>query len=129
MDSNLIQYLYPIGLILSAIIHLIPSRVLIDKDSIKKLYGIESIDLNSKLIVLHRASFFLFISIFNFFSLYFSSLLDVAYFLNAFSILSFIIIYSILSPEEPKWKKVFWTDVFLILILTIVYCIHKKALN
>ena len=63
MNNELLKLLFPISLFLVGVIHLIPSRILIQSDYIENLYGIKTNDLSIKMIVLHRAFFFLFIGI------------------------------------------------------------------
>jgi hypothetical protein len=65
MNIELLKILFPISIFLVGVIHLIPSRILIQSDYIENLYGIKTTDLSIKMIVIHHAFFFLFIGVFS----------------------------------------------------------------
>lgn len=125
MNLEYLKVLFPISLFVVGIIHLIPSRILIQSGYIENLYGIKTNDLSIKLIVLHRAFFFLFIGVFSILSSFFQKFYDIAYYISIVSMSSFIILYFLIPHENPKFDLIFKIDLFLVIILTLSYILNK----
>ncbi len=125
MNIELLKLLFPVSLFLVGVIHLIPSRILIQSDYIENLYGIKTNDLSVKLIVLHRAFFFLFIGVFSILSSFLPKFYDVAFYISIASMSSFIILHFLIPHENPKFLPIFKIDLFLVIILTLSYGLNK----
>lgn len=125
MSLEIFKYVYPVCLFLVGLIHLIPSRILLQSDFIEKLYGIEVHDPNIKLIVLHRAFFFLFIGVFTILASFLPKFYDFAFCISFVSMSSFIVLYFLISHENPKFDPIFKIDLFLVIILSFSYSINK----
>jgi hypothetical protein len=125
MNNELLKLLFPISLFLVGVIHLIPSRILIQSDYIENLYGIKTNDLSIKMIVLHRAFFFLFIGVFSILSSFLPKFYDVAFYISIVSMSSFIILHFLIPHENPKFDPIFKIDLFLVIILTLSYILNK----
>ncbi len=125
MNIELLKLLFPVSLFLVGVIHLIPSRILIQSDYIENLYGIKTNDLSVNLIVLHRAFFFLFIGVFSILSSFLPKFYDVAFYISIASMSSFIILYFLIPHENPKFLPIFKIDLFLVIILTLSYGLNK----
>ena len=125
MSLEYLKFLYPISLFLVGVIHLIPSRILLQSDYIETLYGIQTNDESIKLIVLHRAVFFLFVGVFSILSSFLPKFYDIAFYISLVSMSSFIILYFLIPHENLKFKPIFKIDLFLVIILTISYILNK----
>ena len=125
MNLENLKILFPISLFLVGVIHLIPSRILLQSDYIETLYGIQTSDQSIKLIVLHRAIFFLFVGVFSILSSFLPKFYDIAFYISLVSMSSFIILYFLIPHENPKFKPIFKIDLFLVIILTISYILNK----
>ena len=125
MSLEYLNFLYPISLFLVGMIHLIPSRILLQSDYIETLYGIQTNDESIKLIVLHRAVFFLFVGVFSILSSFLPKFYDVAFYISIVSMSSFIVLYFLIPHENLKFKPIFKIDLFLVIILTISYILNK----
>ena len=125
MSLEYLNFLFPISLFIVGVIHLIPSRILFQSDYIETLYGIQTNDESIKLIVLHRAVFFLFVGVFSILSSFLPKFYDVAFCISIVSMSSFIILYFLIPHENLKFKPIFKIDLFLVIILTISYILNK----
>jgi hypothetical protein len=125
MNLENLKILFPISLFLVGVIHLIPSRILLQSDYIETLYGIQTTDESIKLIVLHRAVFFLFVGVFSILSSFLPKFYDVAFYISIVSMSSFIILHFLIPHENPKFNPIFKIDLFLVIILTLSYTINK----
>ena len=125
MNLENMKILLPISLFLVGVIHLIPSRILLQSDYIETLYGIQTTDQSIKLIVLHRAVFFLFVGVFSILSSFLPKFYDVAFCISIVSMSSFIILHFLIPHENPKLNPIFKIDLFLVIILTLYYTINK----
>jgi hypothetical protein len=125
MNLENLKILFPISLFLVGVIHLIPSRILLQSDYIETLYGIQTTDQSIKLIVLHRAVFFLFVGVFSILSSFLPKFYDVAFYISIVSMSSFIILHFLIPHENPKFNPIFKIDLFLVIILTLSYTINK----
>jgi hypothetical protein len=125
MNLENLKILFPISLFLVGVIHLIPSRILLQSDFIETLYGIQTTDQSIKLIVLHRAVFFLFVGVFSILSSFLPKFYDVAFYISIVSMSSFIILHFLIPHENPKFNPIFKIDLFLVIILTLSYTINK----
>lgn len=125
MNIELLKLLFPVSLFLVGVIHLIPSRILIQSDYIENLYGIKTNDLSVKLIVLHRAFFFLFIGVFSILSSFLPKFYDVAFYISIASMSSFLILHFLIPHENPKFDPIFKIDLFLVIILALSYTLNK----
>ena len=130
MNLENLKILLPISLFLVGVIHLIPSRILLQSDYIETLYGIQTNDESIKLIVLHRAVlhravFFLFVGVFSILSSFLPKFYDIAFYISIVSMSSFIILYFLIPHENPKFNPIFKIDLFLVIILTLSYTINK----
>lgn len=125
MNFSISKIIFPASLILTGIVHLIPSRILLDPAFIKEIYGIETMDNSIKLIILHRASFFFFLSIFSIATAFLPPFQDLAYIFCMFSMLAFIILFQLFPAGNDSFQKVLKVDVVLVIILTASYSIHK----
>ena len=125
MSLKYLNFLFPISLFIVGVIHLIPSRILFQSDYIETLYGIQTNDESIKLIVLHRAVFFLFVGVFSILSSFLPKFYDIAFYISIVSMSSFIILYFLIPHENLKFKPIFKIDLFLVIILTISYILNK----
>ena len=125
MSLEYLNFLFPISLFIVGVIHLIPSRILLQSDYIETLYGIQTNDESIKLIVLHRAVFFLFVGVFSILSSFLPKFYDIAFYISIVSMSSFIILYFLIPHENLKFKPIFKIDLFLVIILTISYILNK----
>ena len=125
MSLEYLNFLFPISLFIVGVIHLIPSRILFQSNYIETLYGIQTNDQNIKLIVLHRAVFFLFVGVFSILSSFLPKFYDIAFYISLVSMSSFIILYFLIPHENLKFKPIFKIDLFLVIILTISYILNK----
>ena len=125
MSLEYLNFLFPISLFIVGVIHLIPSRILFQSNYIETLYGIQTNDQSIKLIVLHRAFFFLFVGVFSILSSFLPKFYDIAFYISIVSMSSFIILYFLIPHENLKFKPIFKIDLFLVIILTISYILNK----
>ena len=125
MSLEYLNFLFPISLFIVGVIHLIPSRILFQNNYIETLYGIQTNDQSIKLIVLHRALFFLFVGVFSILSSFLPKFYDIAFYISIVSMSSFIILYFLIPHENLKFKPIFKIDLFLVIILTISYILNK----
>ena len=125
MSLEYLNFLFPISLFIVGVIHLIPSRILFQNNYIETLYGIQTNDQSIKLIVLHRAFFFLFVGVFSILSSFLPIFYDIAFYISIVSMSSFIILYFLIPHENLKFKPIFKIDLFLVIILTISYILNK----
>ena len=125
MSLEYLNFLFPISLFIVGVIHLIPSRILFQNNYIETLYGIQTNDQSIKLIVLHRAVFFLFVGVFSILSSFLPKFYDIAFYISLVSMSSFIILYFLIPHENPKFNPIFKIDLFLVIILTISYILNK----
>ena len=125
MNLENLKILFPISLFLVGVIHLIPSRILLQSDYIETLYGIQTNDESIKLIVLHRAVFFLFVGVFSLLSSFLPKFYDIAFYISIVSMSSFIFLHILIPHENPKFNPIFKIDLFLVIILTLSYTINK----
>ena len=125
MSLEYLNFLFPISLFIVGVIHLIPSRILFQSNYIETLYGIQTNDQSIKLIVLHRAVFFLFVGVFSILSSFLPKFYDIAFYISIVSMSSFIILYFLIPHENLKFKPIFKIDLFLVIILTISYILNK----
>ncbi len=125
MSLEYLNFLFPISLFIVGVIHLIPSRILFQNNYIETLYGIQTNDQSIKLIVLHRAFFFLFVGVFSILSSFLPKFYDIAFYISIVSMSSFIILYFLIPHENLKFKPIFKIDLFLVIILTISYILNK----
>ncbi len=125
MNLENLKILLPISLFLVGVIHLIPSRILLQSNYIETLYGIQTNDESIKLIVLHRAVFFLFVGVFSILSSFLPKFYDIAFYISIVSMSSFIILHFLIPHENPKFNPIFKIDLFLVIILTLSYTINK----
>ena len=125
MSLEYLNFLFPISLFIVGVIHLIPSRILFQSNYIETLYGIQTNDQSIKLIVLHRAVFFLFVGVFSILSSFLPKFYDIAFYISLVSMSSFIILYFLIPHENLKFKPIFKIDLFLVIILTISYILNK----
>ena len=125
MSLEYLKFLFPISLFIVGVIHLIPSRILFQNNYIETLYGIQTNDQSIKLIVLHRAVFFLFVGVFSILSSFLPKFYDIAFYISIVSMSSFIILYFLIPHENLKFKPIFKIDLFLVIILTISYILNK----
>ncbi len=125
MNLENLKILLPISLFLVGVIHLIPSRILLQSNYIETLYGIQTNDESIKLIVLHRAVFFLFVGVFSILSSFLPKFYDIAFYISIVSMSSFIILHFLIPHENPKFSPIFKIDLFLVIILTLSYTINK----
>ena len=125
MSLEYLNFLFPISLFLVGVIHLIPSRILFQSDYIETLYGIQTNDQSIKLIVLHRAVFFLFVGVFSILSSFLPKFYDIAFYISIVSMSSFIILHFLIPHENPKFKPIFKIDLFLVIILSLSYILNK----
>ena len=119
------KFIYPIVLILVGIIHLIPSRILIQKTYIEKLYNLKDLNSSLHLIILHRAFFFLLVSILSFLSVFVLEIRLFSFIYIQFSMISYIILYLILKPENESLKKVFKVDLVLTILLAVGFYLDQ----
>ncbi len=115
MNLENLKILFPISLFLVGVIHLIPSRILLQSDYIETLYGIQTSDQSIKLIVLHRAVFFLFVGVFSILSSFLPKFYDIAFSISIVSMSSFIILHFLIPHENPKFNPIFKIDLFLVI--------------
>ena len=125
MSLEYLNFLFPISLFIVGVIHLIPSRILFQNNYIETLYGIQTNDQSIKLIVLHRAVFFVFVGVFSILSSFLPKFYDIAFYISLVSMSSFIILYFLIPHENLKFKPIFKIDLFLVIILTISYILNK----
>ena len=125
MFPSFYNIVFPACLILTGLIHLIPSRILLDPNFIKDIYGIDTVDSSIKVIILHRATFFLFLSIFSIISAFLPSLHNLAFIFCNFSMVSFVILFYFYPVETPSFQKVFKIDICLIIVITVSYIIQR----
>ncbi len=125
MNLENLKILLPISLFLVGVIHLIPSRILLQSNYIETLYGIQTNDESIKLIVLHRAVFFLFVGVFSILSSFLPKFYDIAFYISIVSMSSFIILHFLIPHENLKFNPIFKIDLFLVIILTLSYTINK----
>ncbi len=119
------KYFYPVILILVGFVHLIPSRILIQKNFIEKLYDLQDLNSSLNLIILHRAFFFLLVSILSFLSIFILEIKLFSFIYIQFSMISYIILFLILKPQNDSLKKVFQVDVVLVLLLAIGFYLDQ----
>ncbi len=125
MSLEYLNFLFPISLFIVGVIHLIPSRILFQSNYIETLYGIQTNDQSIKLIVLHRAVFFLFVGVFSILSSFLPKFYDIAFYISIVSMSSFIILHFLIIHENPKFNPIFKIDLFLVIILSISYILNK----
>ena len=125
MSLEYLNFLFPISLFIVGVIHLIPSRILFQSNYIETLYGIQTNDQSIKLIVLHRAVFFLFVGVFSILSSFLPKFYDIAFYISIVSMSSFIILHFLIIHENPKFKPIFKIDLFLVIILSLSYILNK----
>ena len=125
MSLEYLNFLFPISLFIVGVIHLIPSRILFQSNYIETLYGIQTNDQSIKLIVLHRAFFFLFVGVFSILSSFLPKFYDIAFYISIVSMSSFIILHFLIIHENPKFNPIFKIDLFLVIILSISYILNK----
>ena len=125
MSLEYLNFLFPISLFIVGVIHLIPSRILFQNNYIETLYGIQTNDQSIKLIVLHRAVFFLFVGVFSILSSFLPKFYDIAFYISIVSMSSFIILHFLIIHENPKFNPIFKIDLFLVIILSISYILNK----
>lgn len=125
MNLENLKILFPLSLFLVGVIHLIPSRILLQSDYIETLYGIQTNDQSIKLIVLHRAVFFLFVGVFSILSSFLPKFYDIAFYISIVSKSSFIVLYFLIPHDNPKFNPIFKIDLFLVIILSFSYILNN----
>ena len=125
MNLENLKILFPLSLFLVGVIHLIPSRILLQSDYIETLYGIQTNDQSIKLIVLHRAVFFLFVGVFSILSSFLPKFYDIAFYISIVSMSSFIVLYFLIPHDNPKLNPIFKIDLFLVIILSFSYILNN----
>ena len=125
MSLEYLNFLFPISLFIVGVIHLIPSRILFQSNYIETLYGIQTNDESIKLIVLHRAVFFLFVGVFSILSSFLPKFYDIAFYISIVSMSSFIVLYFLIPHDNPKFNPIFKIDLFLVIILSFSYILNN----
>jgi hypothetical protein len=127
MFVNFLPKIFPIVLVLVGLVHLIPARILFQPDFMEKLYQIQITDPATKIIILHRASFFLFLGIFMIVSAFFPMLYDSSFYVALLSMGSFVLIYLFIPSNNSAFSKVFKIDVILLILLGLSYILKFYA--
>lgn len=127
MIINFLPKIFPIALILVGLVHLIPARILFQPDFMEKLYMIQVSDPGTKIIILHRASFFLFLGIFLIVSAFIPMLYDFAFYVAILSMGSFVLIYLFIPSNNSAFSRVFKIDIILLILLGLSYILKFYA--
>ena len=115
-----------ICLFLSGLINFIPSILAFLPGKISRSYGIEILSANHELLLRHRAVLFGIVGGIMIFSALSKKYYSLSFVIGFVSMLSFIILYKIISGEiNPELRKVFNIDIIGVIILTIGFILFK----
>ncbi|PTQ91174.1 phosphopantetheine adenylyltransferase [Agitococcus lubricus] len=111
-----------ITLLLIGLIHFLPLLGVMGVKQLKTLYGVDLTDSSVILLMRHRAVLFGIVGGLIMYSVFFPTLLAVAYIVGAISMASFVVLALPIKNHTPALKKVFYIDM-IGLIMLLVSCL------
>jgi hypothetical protein len=113
------KHLVSVGLVVAAIIHILPLSGVLGSDRLSSLYGVSFADPNLEILMRHRAVLFGLLGFFLLVAAFRPSLQTVALVLGFISVVSFLVLAWSVGGYNPQVARVFWADIIALAALVI----------
>lgn len=124
------EIIFRITLFIVGTINILPAILTFLPYRISRSYGIEILNVNYELLLRHRAAMFGLIGGLLIYSAISKKLYEVSTFVGLFSMLSFIILYSIIGREiNVELRKIMIIDIVAVAILLVGFILYLTSLN
>ena len=121
------KHLVSVGLIVAAVIHILPLSGVLGSDRLASLYGISVDDPNLEILLRHRAVLFGMLGFFLLVAAFRPSLQTAAFAIGFISVISFLLLSWHVGGYNLKIARVFWADVIALAGLVIGASAHAYA--
>ena len=116
--------LVSVGLIVAAVIHILPLSGVLGSDRLVSLYGVFFDDPNLEILLRHRAVLFGVLGFFLLVAAFRSSLQTAAFVVGFASVVSFLLLAWSVGGYNAQIARVFWADIIALAFLVIGVSAH-----
>lgn len=125
------RHVVSVGLVVAALIHILPLSGVLGSERLASLYGIPFDDPNLQILMRHRAVLFGVLGFFLLFAAFRPSLQPAAFVVGFVSVVSFLVLAWSVGRYNAQITRVFWADIVALAGLVIsvsayVYPVLKK---
>lgn len=113
------KHLVSAGLVVAAVIHILPLSGVLGSDRLASLYGVSFADPNLEILMRHRAVLFGILGFFLLVAAFRPSLQTVAFVVGFISVVSFLLLTWSVGGYNAKIARVFWADIVALVALVI----------
>jgi hypothetical protein len=118
------RHLISVGLIVAAVIHILPLSGVLGSDRLVSLYGVVFDDPNLEILLRHRAVLFGLLGLFLLVAAFRPSLQMAAFVVGFVSVVSFLLLAWSVGGYNAQIARVFWADVIALASLVMSFSAH-----